>query len=507
MNLKRTTLFLVGILCFLFSKGMNQHDSANLFMESFSFEKTVIDGKFDISLNVYALDCLDWEHSFVVLPDSQQTWFGSFNVLPGPPLPTNLAYGNTVSRSVQVFYQPTLRPYHLQKLKVGLMNDRTQKLVTWEYVYIYFTPYNTVEVWNLEDFEMLKRVWSSSEGTSLQRVYVDQQGLPVSDLSDADYANDSIPKRNVLVSGLAYAVPMHAVPNGNKVNANLFSGTITGQVTADVEDDYGNNISISIWDIRVNLMENGTVIAEGYTDEDGNFSISYTDYSKSWQNIHIYLNVEGENEAGTIRLRRRIGSTRSEDLFVGSEYSHHTDDVGSHDFGTFLVDNHTVKPQLLHWANRSRQLVDSTSTFVLPGSGDRLEIMPSFVGAGQAMFMPGGYQGKLIGTVLLLGAAAGATLAPLVVAGVLAVAILVMTSNHDCIYMGSDYELSENVTYHEFGHYLMWHLQNESWAPLFEASFGHHSSTRNNKSPKLSWNEGFANGFSAIVDAWSAIDD
>ncbi len=52
---------------------------------------------------------------------------------------------------------------------------------------VYFTPWNTIEIWNESDFEDLQRVWFSQANNHDERIFIHKDSLPVSDLTDAEF--------------------------------------------------------------------------------------------------------------------------------------------------------------------------------------------------------------------------------------------------------------------------------------------------------------------------------
>lgn len=157
-----------------------------------------------------------------------------------------------------------------------------------------------------------------------------------------------------------------------------------------------------------------------------------------------------------------------------------------------------MKPHLVHYGYQSRRFLDQNGLGnVLPNSQSQpLEMMISPLNAKQdrAFFIPGGYRNPVAGTLI-------AVFGPLL-GGLSAAGLTLYLSNNDCLYIGENQETEETV-YHEFGHYLMWYMQNKSWPNVLEASFASHSYQTNAPNPKIAWTEGWADGFSLIMDAYT----
>ncbi len=73
---------------------------------------------------------------------------------------------------------------------------------------MYFTPYNTVEIWDIAAFQRLRRAWFFTADTSAHRQFVHRDSIPVSDIPTDYVAGENEEFRLVSVPGLAYAIPM-----------------------------------------------------------------------------------------------------------------------------------------------------------------------------------------------------------------------------------------------------------------------------------------------------------
>ena len=67
------------------------------------------------------------------------------------------------------------------------------------------------------------------------------------------------------------------------------------------------------------------------------------------------------------------------------------------------------------------------------------------------------------------------------------------------MYLSSGATGDENTVYHEFGHYLMWRLQQRNWIDPLSASFVDYTIWEE-ENANVAWTEGWANGFMAICD-------
>lgn len=260
-----------------------------------------------------------------------------------------------------------------------------------------------------------------------------------------------------------------------------------------------SGIRVELWDKDGGLDD---FLGSTTTDDDGRFTINFSNTQGSEGSyLELYLKFEATTPGGVIRVIKRIGITRNGTCGQSNptdlSYNTHTLNLG--DVGPSHDD---VKPHLLHYAWQSRRFLERNGMGnVLPNSQSQpLKIMISPVNAKQnnAFFIPGGYRNTASGALIVafgrfgfIGLGAGA---------VTAAGLTLYLSNEDCLYIGENRE-TEEVAYHEFGHYLMWHMQNRSWSDL-AASFAKHRATTNSN-PKLAWTEGWADGFSRIMDAYT----
>jgi len=535
-----------------------------------SYEEPSIDGAFVVDFAVTSLAGGSFGLVPVVKLEPGEECLQTARLTSGGDPPDELGPGERFLGRFEITYAAALRPFSYCRLWLGLRAPDVPRPVVFEPVYVYFTPYETVEVWSAEDFDGLQRIWNSPSDRTGRRRALARETIPASDLTESELASPGMRVRLASLPGLGYSVPRRVssvfavggplrwflrwlVPGGQRIpilradrnaqagavlqagamldagamlpaarkaavlpagngagggggaSSNRFAGTVSGGLFTIVENDLSNldPTSLDIVGIKVELLRKRSltdeVIGTAFTGEGGTVEIDF-DTTVNDPDIDVYLKVTAENKAGTIRVRKRLGGARSETYFKDAPH-HFLPGTGlAWDFGALSVDADDVKPQLLHWANRARSFVEQElGSVVLPTvSNDPLDIMRSFAGSGQSYFIPGGYS------------TAAAILAPLVFGtlGVPAgIALALVVSNNDGVYVGSDRQLDEDVLYHEFGHYLMWHLQGQAWLDPLKAGFATHSQQANDEHPELAWTEGFASGFGAIVDAVFETDD
>lgn len=485
------------------------------FLEVESFEKPVQDGQFQFNFKIFANDTLNWNHNLKIEPEINAPWFLGFNLVGAFTPPATLLPGDSIMGTMQVLYDLNALPYYDQRLYLQLEDASTLEMETEVEVAVYFTPYNSVEIWNMLDYDKLKRIWDNPAANPPQRIYVNPASIPQSDLNDEEWANDSVPVDYQHVDGLPYMIPIHQ-QSAQKTNFIFrFVGTASGTLSAFVDPDGGSSpVTIPLTGVTVRLMNfTGTCgareVGRTETDDTGAWTV---DYSSGWRgctpNMNLFLIIESESRTHNIRIRNRIGQTLRMNSFPATPMTQPDGAANftNHNFGGLtLTAPVRSRTPLLHWAVRARQLVDMELPGTLPTAwSDRLEIMPALNPAGSGMFMPS-EGGDLITDIVTGAIAFSGTLPALFVRFVTRGLVSLFMSRMDALYIGRNAE-TEGTIFHEFGHYLMWHLQNESWVNL-DASFANHSRRRSTGNDRLAFNEGFADGFSAICDAFARGDD
>ena len=187
---------------------------------------------------------------------------------------------------------------------------------------VYYTPYNTIEIWDLETFYSLPRRWlNSKDNPNALRIPVAQSAIPQTNIVDFsvyepnstnwnDWRFDNF--REVEIDGLAYTVLMLPIPNDSiayydaieddsiKIEGNrsrTFTGTVTGRITAETEDGTG---IIGLAGLRVELREQDGIwpkwyqnFGTTYTNNDGYYTIQYSESQANTEgnNIELYLRV------------------------------------------------------------------------------------------------------------------------------------------------------------------------------------------------------------------------
>lgn len=184
-----------------------------------SKEVDAINGSFDFNVKYFFGDSTYMVVPPVFsLPDNfQDNYSGSG---------TNLYVENdSIEINFGFTYNTDSIPYYPQKLEIVFQsyyyanNGDTVYQDILATAMVYFTPYNTIEVWSLSDFQDLPRRWFyEGDLDNPQRQYIAKESIPVSQIQPINW--DTIPLsddwrddyRETYIDGLAYTVLQPPVP-------------------------------------------------------------------------------------------------------------------------------------------------------------------------------------------------------------------------------------------------------------------------------------------------------
>lgn len=465
---------LLALATFVRATHMPDHGA---YLDILSTELPAENGALELTARVKANKAFELDHQPVVSFNAQAGNYFQFSS--SDHLKGNLQKGEPFEFRFSLSYIPQKTPFHPQSFSIGLSNKETGLVECAQTVFVYFTPWNTIEVWNDADFAALPRSWAASNTHPIRRT-VDRRNLPVSDLTLAEWQDNSVPKCYVHIPGLAYTIPLHAHPNSSNRASNSYTGTVEGvlQTKASLYNVPTDSVLIPVSGLRVELYSidplGDEMIGEGYTDENGAFDIFFSE-SKAVNPLEVYLKVVTETADGLVEVA--IGSERL-DLMRDTPLVYQPDTYAEQSFDTIYVPNDNIKPQLLHWAHRAMNFVldelDANSGFD-PGQLEALLIKRYVLLPDRSFFTPNPF-GRVIAQQ--------------------------PCEDRDIIWIGEYFELNENTLYHEFGHYLMWQLQNDTWSNVVTTGLVYHGPDYNATNAQLAWNEGFAEAVSMILDAY-----
>ena len=408
--------------------------------------------------------------------------------------PTGLSFnqGDSIIIAVQFNYNTANLPFFpktiLYKQEVTLLNNPDIKEFANAEARVYFTPYNSVEIWNISDYYNIPRMWLDNKSnidstrTMLLKSSIPQTNLSQSDIITEDWQEDWTFKE---VPGLAYLIPMKAVePDSiilysdsigggefSDMSKSTYVGTFTGRLVNIANNDLNVPTTIGLGGIRVRLLEldpwGYEVFDETYTNDDGTFTLSYS----KWQtfeggDIELWLQFKSKSivdnqykiKAKQDNFWHNIYETKH---YLG-EYSktNHTTNLGA-----YFPDHDAYRS--VHWVRNGMKYLRNYFT----PSEFKIDIKPFRDDKG-TQFMADGLYG------------------------------ISLPLDDPTIYLENEDGDDENDIYHEFGHYIMWELQNKNFILPYEDqnNVGQHSWNRQN-GPRFAWSEGWAGFIKAVLDA------
>jgi hypothetical protein len=283
--------------------------------------------------------------------------------------------GDTFSVIVNFNYNPLNLPFYAQSITVKQMADGRELLSE---IKIYFTPYNTVEIWNCYDFNHLRRNWMAPTNMSVQRQYIAQSNIPISDIPTNYTVSQSWEEntQEVFVPGLAYSVPMLAVDPAN-APANLsgpsnqalgdgcilgkrFRATVEGnllgnfinEATGILQDRALKGLAVELFEGNNNQVFTigASLLGTAEADANGHFSIFF-DVCRlvEGENLEIFLKIPALNL--TYQITGKSADTFWGNFFTATEvssiaYVTHSSDgsfIDQINFGNIHISNEAHK--------------------------------------------------------------------------------------------------------------------------------------------------------------------
>lgn len=313
------------------------------------------------------------------------------------------------------------------------------------------------------------------------------------------------------VKGLAYVIPTHPISEDSmqyyslhigdgkdstgRLQMTTYSGIISGRIISIVYNDFDSLVEIPISGQIVRLLEEDIwgyeIFGETVTDESGHFAISYNK-SQAFEGgqIELFLKITAKADGNgnyLIKGKDVISYAPSfppitNPILGLRSWVHHTM-INLGQYGTSV--NDTIESldlqddhfRLVHWARKGQQYVDANGG----STGNAiLDIYPNQGGGSGTFYSP-------ISPV------------PLPRTGTSWIDAFNLVFVHDPVIVidpgSGNFEFPIR---HEFGHFLMWRLQHESYiVPI--ATVPHLLNALN--PTRLAWSEGWANAIGYILDA------
>lgn len=217
----------------------------------------------------------------------------------------------------------------------------------------------------------------------------------------------------------------------------------------------------------------------------GNFGKEYQD---------IFIEVIARNDEFDIRSYYTFIGLSAAKITTDNVKMYRSDNNGTIDFGSIEASN---THRAVHLAYNAWKFCKNNNVHL--NNGLSIRIQNNFK---SAFFLPNKING--LNSAVLAGLFAAQYGGPLVGLGT-GLATSIIFRNPHIFVRESDLE-SESSIYHEFGHFVMWNVQNTKWVDLGTGSFASHGRKREANS-RIAWTEGWADGFMNMVDAYYQNDD
>lgn len=489
------------------------HNSVNATAKITSKEEMAVTGSFSFTLTVKATDTMYIDDLIIGSNTFLNIFTGSSASVAAPPISsvfgsTYLLPGQITTATVNVTHPTTNLPYYPTgfdlQVKTHKYNETENKIspVT---VKVYFTPYNSVEIWDLHDFIKLPRVWALPSATPPARVSIARTSVPTSTRPNPSQITAAWQKNFQVtrVAGLPYLIQMAAVHpdtikyyrnkdsievyNGqhsgtlNKgLFGNTFDGTITGKMVANYINDNGTPVTIGLEGVKIAAYDEDIIydeeLSKTHTGADGSFNLSYSNW-ESWaegSQIELFIQWWSENDNYDLDVIQNgffnstFNISFSNHLWIGDVGTSYTNNMGNMFIG--LEHNSDKDPyKILNWATKAykftREQINSA------GAADGLNIFAyddDNITGGTSYCYPVNWTGI-----------------------------------HPYISLVSSDMNHESTIWHEFGHFAMYNLQGNRY--LYCSTDKHQLNRPSNT--ELSWTEGWATGFMNMLDIYYRYTD
>lgn len=179
---------------------------ANVRMYFQSYEEGQIDGQLNVRLY-----CIAEEAGTFSLPQFSSDWNHTLQASQSYPENVEMQVGDSLVFDYVMQYDTTSLPYYSVRLEANTTFETyVEAYPITHTLYLYFTPYNSVEVFDQADYFALRRVWLvGNETTAPSRIFIPKDSIPISDIPPGFEPDVSdIVYDYIDIDGLAYAIPM-----------------------------------------------------------------------------------------------------------------------------------------------------------------------------------------------------------------------------------------------------------------------------------------------------------
>lgn len=448
-----------------------------------SCELQTVDGNITFNINFTFESDFSFNQSPVAeVPDGWQ-------ISSLPALPAQVTASSSATIQVALTYPLNNLPYYPKELKFTFPFDGGELHAIAK---IYFTPYNTIEVWDIGEFYAQPRIWQEAvEGeTEPERTEIPREECE----SDVDFTTMTEAEidafwgeyQELEIEGLAYNVLRKKSLDKSAFNPQRYTFTVSGNLSADITNDLGGAVNIPMAGVQVRLIGYvielkdflfpissvlKTEIGHTYTDANGNYAINIDeDIRCSGDDFSFQIQVVGETDDYGINARMSVWNVNSLGNKVRINSDKETVNEGTTgnpivvDFDLSGNNGERRAIRAMHWACNGYRYFDE--------QGVDLQ-------AGLTVVINNNYDGSFYW-------------AP----------AKTLHISHTSV--------NENTVYHEFGHHTMKLLQgnNFTWPVGWDPEIFTHGWGREN-THKLAWAESWANFVQAVLDAayWEEDDE
>ncbi len=497
------------VLCFLMNIALNLNAQINVktncatnsrpaVIKIISKEEMAVTGSFNITLNIKALGALYIDslrigsNSFFTISANNSLAKSQLAQTPYFGI-TYLDSNQTTTCNLAISHPTSNLPYFPEDFDLDVRCHTIDGRVFYSHtnVRIYFTPYNSVEIWDISDFMKLPRVWAIKQGTTPVRTFIPRTAIPVSTRPSASAITQEWQThfQDTKVDGLPYLIEMAAVHPDTirafKIRDSLeciagrgglnkktlfgtdFKGQVKGKIKTKYINDNGKTVDLFLSGIKIIAKDEDLTyddeLGTTHTDENGYFEINYNNWQSDLEGstIEMYVKLYSENDIYDLDV---ISDTDFDDWFNISYKSHFwigdVDDNENTNMGERNLEGINDAPfKILHFASNAYRFSRANLNTGDPDDGLNIFL---YNGENTSYFQPRTF------------------------------------AYHPYISLQSGDENHESVVYHEFGHFLMFCLQDYSWASNASAKHTLGQAVH----PSLAWTEGWASGIGAIFDTY-----
>jgi hypothetical protein len=516
---------LLAAIAFLATHFVNAQCSESSYRKPFeakviTHEVDSLDGIFSVEIEITAFQDIVFKDSIDVISTSwieivpPSSPYGEGNLI-------SIDSGNSITLNYSFSYDTANLPFYPKEIEFISLDTNIPYLSARRLAsaHIYFTPWNTVEVFDFHDFISCKRNWLvGSDSAAPDRIYLDKSTLPVTDMPDSLADDDSSMVYSWRTEGLAFSIPflepdtfgydsvdllinqqLMKKADGCGFWAHGFWGRIVNTRIVSINDVEGNNarqVPIGLRNATVEICINRSpfqVITtcrtdeEGYITQNGSRTINFEfcrNLNKSYADIFIRVKLHDYNHWKNFKVEYKgIGQNYHQWETSGSRLHRNGGNRVTVTFGTPTNGENWIFPgehNLTRTYTWFRSAFD-LSKAQMGSKGDRIDDFNCKIITKTDRILKldpdiAQYRGWSSNTIVL---------------GI----NVVRTHN------------TENTHYHEFGHFFTDMIVQNDYV-IWQESGGTHVWNWNNRHPHVTMSEGLANGFAFIMDqmTWAALD-